>query len=139
MRTAIHGMYYGKDKKKVQNFAQELEYINDVSGDGAAADDYFFLMEDLFNRYPEIQTIEEFNFRDIIDLPGGYEGIEDDDTIYRIVNRTSIDVYNESTGKQKMKSRKVVKESKVDKNVLKEAIHDYGKACENYGKACVGE
>ncbi len=111
MHTAIHGLYYGQDKRKVQKFAQELEDINDMSGDGAEADDYFFLMEDLFNRYPEIQTIEEFNYRDIVDLPGGYEGIEDDDTIYRIVNRTSIDVYNESTGKQKMKSRKIVKEN----------------------------
>ena len=50
-----------------------------------------------------------------------------------------MDIYNESTRKQKMKFRKIVKESKVDKNALKEAIYDYGRACEKYGKACVGE
>ncbi len=123
MHTAVHGLYYGKDKRKVQKFAQELEYINDVAGDGAADDDYSYLMEDLFSRYPEIQTIEEFHYRDIVDLPGGYEGVEIGDTIYRFVNRTSIDVYYESTRKQKMKFRKIVKESeKFDKWEYRELI-----------------
>ena len=68
-------------------------------------------MQNLFDEFPDIEPIEEFNYRDIVDLPGGYEGIEIGDTIYRFVNRTSIDVYNESTRKQKMKFRKIVKEA----------------------------
>ena len=73
-------------------------------------------MQNLFDEFPDIETIEEFNYRDIVDLPGGYEGVEIGDTIYRFVNRTSIDVYNESTRKQKMKFRKIVKEADEGKN-----------------------
>lgn len=54
------------------------------------------MFDDLFADYPDIQTIEEFNYRDIVDLPGGYEGVEIGDTIYKFVNRTSIDIYSES-------------------------------------------
>lgn len=61
--------------------------------------------------FPDIGTIDEFNYRDIVDLPGGYEGIEDDDTIYRFVNKGSLDIYEESTRKQKIKYKKIVKEN----------------------------
>ena len=54
------------------------------------------MFDDLFADYPDIQTIEEFNYRDIVDLPDGYEGVEIGDTIYKFVNRTSIDIYSES-------------------------------------------
>ena len=54
------------------------------------------MFDDLFADYPDIQTIEEFNYHDIVDLPDGYEGVEIGDTIYKFVNRTSIDIYSES-------------------------------------------
>ena len=28
MHTGIHGLYYGKDKKRVEEFAKEIEYIH---------------------------------------------------------------------------------------------------------------
>ena len=72
------------------------------------------MFDDLFADYPDIKCEEEIDWHDIVDLPGGYEGIETDDTIYRFVNRVSLDldmVFGESTRKQKMKFRKIVNES----------------------------
>lgn len=135
MHTAVHGMFYGKSKKRVEEFANEIEYIE--KNDDLDWDEKLYAWERMYEEYPDIATMDEFNYRDIVDLPGGYEGIEDGDTIYRFVNRGTMDIYNESKRKGKMK--KIVKESKVDKNALKEAIYDYGRACEKYGKACVGE
>lgn len=110
MHTAIHGLFYGKNKSRVQKFYRDLEEVNNNDG-GYGDDELWILWDDLFRSYPDIETIEEFDFRDIVDLPGGYEGVEIGDTIYKFVNRTSIDVYNESTGKQKMKFKKIVKEA----------------------------
>ena len=70
------------------------------------------MFDDLFADYPDIKCEEEIDWHDIVDLPGGYEGIETDDTIYRFVNRVSLDldmVFGESTRKGNMK--KVVNES----------------------------
>ena len=72
------------------------------------------MFDDLFADYPDIKCEEEIDWHDIVDLPGGYEGIETDDTIYRFVNRVSLDldmVFGESTRKQNMKCRKTVKEA----------------------------
>jgi antirestriction protein len=72
------------------------------------------MFDDLFADYPDIKCEEEIDWHDIVDLPGGYEGIETDDTIYRFVNRVSLDldmVFGESTRNQKMKFRKIVKEA----------------------------
>ena len=72
------------------------------------------MFDDLFADYPDIKCEEEIDWHDIVDLPGGYEGIETDDTIYRFVNRVSLEldmVFGESTRKQKMKFRKIVNES----------------------------
>ena len=103
MHTAVHGLFYGKDRKRVEKFADRLEVIN--CDDELEWDEQYMAMEELYESFPDIATLDEFNYRDIVDLPGGYEGIEDDDTIYRFVNRVSMDIYEESTGK-----RKVVKE-----------------------------
>ena len=125
MRTAVHGMYYGKDRKRVEEFAKELEYIQKDCLD-VPSDEYPFMFDDLFADYPDIKCEEEIDWHDIVDLPGGYEGIETNDTIYRFVNRVSLDldmVFGESTGKQKMKSKKIVKESeKFDKWEYRELI-----------------
>lgn len=95
MHTAVHGLFYGKDKKRVEEFANEIEYIeNNADWDW---DEKQYAWESLYEDYPDIATMDEFNHRDIVDLPGGYEGIEDGDTIYRFVNRVSMDIYNEKT------------------------------------------
>ena len=105
MHTGIHGLYYGKDKKRVEEFAKEIEYIHTATD--MTDDDIYFAWESLFQDYPDIKTIEEVNYRDFEDLPGGYKGLEDDDTIYRFVNNVALDLYMES-------SKKVVKESYDD-------------------------
>ena len=104
MHTAIHGLYYGKNRRDVEQFAKALEAI---SSDDLNDDERYFAMEDLYAQFPDIKMIEEVNYRDFVDLPGGYKGMEDDDTIYRFVNRVSLDLYME-------KSKKVVKESYDD-------------------------
>ena len=141
MRTAIHGMYYGKDRKRVEEFAKELEYIQKDCLD-VPSEEYPFLFDDLLADYPDIECEEEIDWHDIVDLPGGYEGIETDDTIYRFVNRVSLDldmVFGESTKKQKMKSKKIVKESeKFDKweyGELIDRVEAYGRACKHVGYA----
>ena len=105
MHTGIHGLYYGRNRKDVEKFADRLEVIN--CDDEITPDEKYFAMEDLYSEFPDIKTIDEVNFRNFVDLPGGYKGMEDDETIYRFVNRVSLDLYME-------KSKKVVKESYDD-------------------------
>lgn len=110
MHTGIHGLYYGQDKRRVQEFAREMNELNEVEGE-YDPEEIDNVWDDFFAEYPEIQTIEEFDYRDIVDFPDGYRGVEIGDTIYKFVNRTSIDLYYESTMKQKMKFKKIVKEA----------------------------
>lgn len=105
MHTGIHGLYYGRNRKDVEKFADRLEVIN--CDDEITPDEKYFAMEDLYSEFPDIKTIDEVNFRNFVDLPGGYKGMEDDETIYRFVNMVSLDLYME-------KSKKVVKESYDD-------------------------
>ena len=137
MHTGVHGLYYGKDKRRVEKFAREIEDI--YTATDMTDEDIYLAWESLYADYPDISTMEEFNYRDIVNLPGGYEGIEDGDTIYCFVNKVAYDIYNESTGKQKMKSRKIVKESeKFDKWEYRELIdrvEAYGRACKHVGYA----
>ena len=109
MRTGIHGLYYGKDKRQVQKFAREMGKLIEIEGE-YDPEEIDNVWDDFFADYPDIQTIEEFNYRDIVDLPGGYEGVEIGDTIYKFVNRTSIDIYSESKRNQNMKFKKIVAE-----------------------------
>ena len=97
MYTAIHGLFYGKDKKRVKAFEKELEYLHTATD----LDEYemYDAWESLYRDYPDIGNLEEVNFREFVDLPGGYKGLETDDCQYRILNRVAYDVYNESTGK----------------------------------------
>lgn len=115
MRTAVHGMYYGKDKRRVQKFAREMDRLTEIEGE-YDPEEIDHVWDDFFAEYPDIQMIEEFNYRDIVDLPDGYEGVEIGDTIYKFVNRTSIDLYYESTRKPKMKFKKIVKEADEGNN-----------------------
>ena len=101
MHTAIHGLYYGKNRRDVEQFAKALEAI---SSDDLNDDERYFAMEDLYAQFPDIKMIEEVNYRDLVELPGGYKGMEDDDTIYRFVNNVALDLYMESF-------KKIVKES----------------------------
>ena len=126
MHTAIHGLYYGKDKRRVQKFAREMGRLTEIEGE-YDPEEIDNVWDDFFAEYPDIQTIEEFNYRDIVDLPGGYEGVEIGDTIYKFVNRTSIDLYYESTRNQKMKFKKIVKES-VDE-MTPEEYAEAGQIC----------
>ena len=92
------GLYYGKDKRRVQEFARRMSELNEIEGE-YDPEEIDNVWDDFFEEYPDIQMIEEFNYRDIVDLPDGYEGVEIGDTIYKFVNRTSIDMYYESIGK----------------------------------------
>lgn len=127
MRTAIHGLYYGKDKRRVQEFARRMSELNETEYE-YDPEEIDHVWDDFFAEYPDIQMIEEFNYRDIVDLPGGYEGVEIGDTIYKFVNRTSIDIYCENKRNQKMKFRKIVREAgrKVIPAANGCSIHDMG-------------
>ena len=110
MHTAIHGLFYGKDKKRVKAFEKELEYLHTATD----LDEYemYDAWESLYGDYPDIGNLEEVDFREFVDLPGGYKGLETDDCQYRILNRVAYDVYNESIRRNnKMKFKKIVKES----------------------------
>ena len=84
-------------KKITEKFAREIEDI--YTATDLDWDEQQYAWDSLFEDYPDIATMDEFNYRDIVDLPGGYEGIEDGDTIYRFVNSVAYDIYNESIGK----------------------------------------
>ena len=108
--TAIHGLFYGKDRRQVEKFAKRLEAIsNDTE---TSPEEMQFVWDDLMSEFPDIKQIDEINFRDIGKLPSGKYGIIIDDVEYRLVNNVAIDLYEESTKRcSKMKFKKIVKES----------------------------
>ena len=95
MHTAMHGLFYGKDKKRVREFEKELEYINTATD--MTDEEIYDAWESLYRDYPVIENLEEVDFREFAYLPGGYKGLETDDCQYRILNRVAYDVYNEGT------------------------------------------
>lgn len=111
MNSAIHGLYYAKDRKLVEEFYEALKFVLDKRNPEYADDpelremDYQNLWDEFYSR--GIKQIEEINFRDIGKLPSGKYGIIIDDVEYRIVNvMDCLDVYEES--------KKVVNESYDD-------------------------
>lgn len=115
MHTAIHGLYYAKDRKLVEEFYEALKSVFDDGNPEYADDpelreiDYQTILDEFYSR--GIQQIDEINFRDIGKLPSGKYGIIVDDVEYRLVNNVSMDIYEESTRKTKMKFKKIVRES----------------------------
>ena len=111
-RTAIHGLYYGKNRRDVEKFYDRLKVI--YADDDISPEEQEMCYQDLWDEfYPRVQQIDEINFRDIGKLPSGKYGIIIDDVEYRLVNPMSaIDLYEESTKRgSKMKFKKIVKES----------------------------
>ena len=100
--TAIHGLIYGKNRRDVEEFYDRLKAI--YSDRDISPEEQEMLYQDLWDEfYPEINQIDEINFRDIGKLPSGKYGIVLDDVEYRLVNNVAIDIYEES--------KKIVKES----------------------------
>ena len=54
MSTAIHGLYYGKDRKRVEAFADELEYIQ--NNDDWDWDEKQFAWENLMADFPDTSS-----------------------------------------------------------------------------------
>ena len=105
MNTAIHGLFYGADRKEVQSFYNNLKDLNSEEMDG-------YELEDLMNAYDSIKMIDEINFSRIGRLDSGRYGVEIDDVEYWIINYVAEDLYMESTkSDSKMKFKKIVKES----------------------------
>lgn len=105
MNTAVHGLFYGADKKEVQSFYNNLKDLNSEEMDG-------YELEDLMNAYDSIKMIDEINFSRIGRLDSGRYGIEIDNVEYWIINYVAEDLYMESTKRNnKMKFKKIVKES----------------------------
>ena len=98
MHTGIHGLYYGKDRKRVEEFANEIEYIQ--KNDDWDWDEKQYTWDNLMEEFPDIGTIDEINFRDIGKLPSGKYGIIIDDVEYRLVNNVAMDIYGESKVKK---------------------------------------
>lgn len=104
MNTAMHGLFYGKDFRTVNQFYKELQSL-DIDDVGYELD----LMGIIDGFEGDIEIIDEINYREIRKLPSGKYGIEIDDVEYWIINNLSEDLYMES--KQKGKMNKIMKES----------------------------
>ena len=89
MNTAVHGLFYGADRKEVQSFYNNLKDLNSEEMDG-------YELEDLMNAF-DVKMIDEINFSRIGRLDSGRYGIEIDDVEYWIINYVSEDLYMEST------------------------------------------
>ena len=101
MHSGIHGLYYGKDRRDVEEFYNRLDSI--YSDDSIqTTEEQINLVSDLWDEfYPRIKEIDEINFRDIGKLPSGKYGIIIDDVEYRLVNvMNCLDVYEESKVKK---------------------------------------
>ena len=120
MHSGIHGLYYAKDRKLVEEFYEALKSVLDEKNPEYADDpdlremDYQTIWDEFYSR--GIQQIEEINFRDIGKLPSGKYGIIVDDVEYRLVNvMNCLDVYEESKNKKMgLKFKKMAKESTAD-------------------------
>lgn len=89
MNTAVHGLFYGADRKEVQSFYNNLKDLNSEEMDG-------YELEDLMNAF-DVKMIDEINFSRIGRLDSGRYGIEIDDVEYWIINYVAEDLYMEST------------------------------------------
>lgn len=123
MHSGIHGLYYAKDRKVVEEFYDGLSSI--YSDDSIqTTEEQINLVSNLWDEfYPRgIREIDEINFRDIGKLPSGKWGIIIDDVEYRLVNvMNCLDVYEESKSKN---GKKMVKESYDDEWIEAEVAFD---------------
>ena len=110
MNTAVHGLFYGADRKEVQSFYNNLKDLNSEEMDG-------YELEDLMNAYDSIKMIDEINFSRIGRLDSGRYGIEIDDVEYWIINYVAEDLYMEST---KSSSKMKFKECGISKKINEE-------------------
>ena len=110
MNTAIHGLFYGADRKEVQSFYNNLKGLKSEEMDG-------YELEDLMNAYDSIKMIDEINFSRIGRLDSGRYGIEIDDVEYWIINYVAEDLYMEST---KSNSKIKFKECGIGKKINEE-------------------
>ena len=111
MNTAVHGLFYGADRKEVQLFYNNLKDLNSEEMDG-------YELEDLMNAYNSIKMIDEINFSRIGRLDSGRYGIEIDDVEYWIINYVSEDLYMESTKSDiKMKCKECGTMKKINEEI----------------------
>ena len=111
MNTAIHGLFYGADRKEVQSFYNNLKDLNSEEMDG-------YELEDLMNAYDSIKMIDEINFSRIGRLDSGRYGIEIDDVEYWIINYVAEDLYMESTKRNnKMKCKECGTMKKINEEI----------------------
>ena len=111
MNTAIHGLFYGADRKEVQSFYNNLKDLNSEEMDG-------YEVEDLMNAYDSIKMIDEINFSRIGRLDSGRYGIEIDDVEYWIINYVAEDLYMESTKRNnKMKCKECGTMKKINEEI----------------------
>ena len=111
MNTAVHGLFYGDDRKEVQSFYNNLKDLNSEEMDG-------YELEDLLNAYNSIKMIDEINFSRIGRLDSGRYGIEIDGVEYWIINYVSEDLYMESTNRNiKMKFKECGISKKINEEI----------------------
>ena len=111
MNTAVHGLFYGADRKEVQSFYNNLKDLNSEEMDG-------YELEDLMNAYDSIKMIDEINFSRIGRLDSGRYGIEIDDVEYWIINYVAEDLYMESTKSDiKMKFKECGTMKKINEEI----------------------
>ena len=111
MNTAVHGLFYGDDRKEVQSFYNNLKDLNSEEMDG-------YELEDLMNAYDSIKMIDEINFSRIGRLDSGRYGIEIDNVEYWIINYAAEDLYMESTKRNnKMKCKECGTMKKINEEI----------------------
>ena len=90
MRTAIHGLFVGKNRRRVEKFHDRLKAL---CGDNTPPEDYELFWDALMNEYPDIELVEEVDFRKFYTNKRGIWGFDLNGKWCRIVNLVSLDLW----------------------------------------------
>ena len=91
MRTAIHGLFVGRDRRRVEKFHDRLKVI--FCDNEIAPEEQQLAYDDLVKEYPDIELVEEVDFRKFHKNKKGIWGCILNDKWCRIVNLVSLDIW----------------------------------------------
>ena len=90
MRTAIHGLFVGKDRRRMERFHRRLSAICD---DETSLEEEGIALDALLEEYPGIKFIEEVDYRRFHMNKKGVWGCLLNDKWCRIVNLVAVDIW----------------------------------------------
>lgn len=91
MRTAIHGLFVGKGMRRMRRFYDRLNVIfcdNDIS-----SDEQHMAYEELLKEFPDVEIVEEVDFKRFRFNEKGIKGVDLDGKWCRIVNLVPVDIW----------------------------------------------